>query len=65
MTVLHQSGLCSGIQRGLSAALGACVLIGEQRGHHFVVDAFIWRLGKQDSNRAIVDSGQAAVPAPA
>ena len=29
--------------------------------HHFVVDAFIWRLKKTDTNRQIVDSG-AAVP---
>jgi hypothetical protein len=28
--------------------------------HHFIVDAYIWRLGRQDSNRAIVDSGAAA-----
>ena len=25
--------------------------------HHFIVDAFIWRLGRQDANRAVVDSG--------
>lgn len=27
--------------------------------HHFIVDAYIWKLGKQDSNRKIVDSAQA------
>jgi len=27
--------------------------------HHFIVDAFIWRLKKTDNNRAIVDSGVA------
>jgi len=26
--------------------------------HHFIVDAFIWRLKKSDSNRGIVDSGE-------
>ena len=26
--------------------------------HHFIVDGYIWRLGKQDSNRTIVDSDQ-------
>jgi hypothetical protein len=31
--------------------------------HHFIVDAFIWRLGRQDTNRAIVDSGTALAPA--
>ena len=30
--------------------------------HHFIVDAYIWRLKKGDSNRQVVDSG---VPAPA
>jgi hypothetical protein len=28
--------------------------------HHFIVDAYIWRLGRQDTNRAIVDSGGVA-----
>jgi hypothetical protein len=28
--------------------------------HHFIVDGFIWKLGRQDSNRAIVDSGAPA-----
>ncbi len=31
--------------------------------HHFVVDAFIWRLGRRDTNRAIVESGTALAPA--
>jgi hypothetical protein len=30
--------------------------------HHFIVDAYIWRLGKSDGNRAIVEDG--ARPAP-
>jgi len=30
--------------------------------HHFIVDAFIWRLKKTDSNRKIVES---ASPVPA
>ena len=29
--------------------------------HHFIVDAYIWKLGKKDSNRTIVDSDQAPV----
>ena len=29
--------------------------------HHFVVDAYIWRLGKSDSNRQVVDSLQPAL----
>lgn len=29
--------------------------------HHFIVDAYIWKLGKKDSNRTIVDSEQAPV----
>jgi hypothetical protein len=32
--------------------------------HHFVVDAYIWRLGRGDRNRAIVESN-APAPAPA
>jgi hypothetical protein len=28
--------------------------------HHFIVDAFIWRLKKSDTNRGIVDSGETA-----
>jgi len=28
--------------------------------HHFIVDAYIWRLKKTDSNRTIVDSGELA-----
>jgi len=31
--------------------------------HHFIVDAFIWRLGRSDNNRAIVDSAS-RTPAP-
>ena len=27
--------------------------------HHFIVDAYIWRLGRSDTNRAVVDSGAA------
>ena len=26
--------------------------------HHFIVDAYIWKLGRKDSNRKIVDSNQ-------
>jgi hypothetical protein len=29
--------------------------------HHFIVDGFIWRLKKSDSNRRIVDSGQVSL----
>lgn len=32
--------------------------------HHFIVDAYIWRLKKGDRNRAIVESGQATAMAP-
>jgi hypothetical protein len=31
--------------------------------HHFVVDGFIWRLGRRDANRAVVESGAALAPA--
>lgn len=34
--------------------------------HHFIVDAFIWRLGRSDNNRAIVDSAsRTPTPTPA
>jgi hypothetical protein len=33
--------------------------------HHFIVDGFIWRLGRQDPNRAIVDSGAPLAGEPA
>ena len=29
--------------------------------HHFIVDAYIWRLKKSDGNRRIVDQGLPAV----
>ena len=31
--------------------------------HHFIVDAYIWRLGRSDGNRAIVEGAPAAPPA--
>jgi len=31
--------------------------------HHFIVDAYIWRLKKGDRNRAIVESGRSAAMA--
>jgi len=31
--------------------------------HHFIVDAYIWRLGRKDGNRTIVDSGTRGEPA--
>ena len=31
--------------------------------HHFIVDAYIWRLAPRDSNRTVVDSGGALAPA--
>ena len=33
--------------------------------HHFIVDGFIWRLGRRDANRAVVDSGVPTAPATA
>lgn len=32
--------------------------------HHFIVDAFIWRLKKGDSNRAVVESGRPPAASP-
>lgn len=31
--------------------------------HHFVVDGFIWKLGRRDTNRAVVEAGVALAPA--
>jgi hypothetical protein len=41
---------------GLTESILLCVVAINL--HHFIVDAYIWRLKKGDRNRAIVEAGQ-------
>ncbi len=47
---------------GFGAVESILLVVAAINIHHFIVDAFIWRLKQGDSNRRVVDSGQ---PVPA
>jgi hypothetical protein len=47
---------------GLGRVESVLLVVAAINIHHFIVDAYIWRLKKTDTNRQIVDSG---VPSPA
>ena len=48
---------------GASTTESLLLVIAAVNIHHFVVDGFIWKLGRRDANRAVVDAGAALAPA--
>jgi hypothetical protein len=48
---------------GASTTESLLIVIAAVNIHHFVVDGFIWKLGRRDANRAVVDAGAALAPA--
>jgi hypothetical protein len=44
------------VSAGFSPTQSMMLVVAAINIHHFIVDAFIWRLGRSDNNRAIVDS---------
>ena len=45
---------------GFGASASVMMTVAVINIHHFIVDAFIWRLKKSDNNRGIVDSALSA-----
>ena len=48
---------------GSSTTESLLLVIAAVNIHHFVVDGFIWKLGRRDANRAVVDAEPALAPA--
>jgi hypothetical protein len=48
---------------GASTTESLLLVIAAVNIHHFVVDGFIWKLGRRDANRVVVDSDAALAPA--
>jgi len=48
---------------GASTTESLLLVIAAVNIHHFVVDGFIWKLGRRDANRAVVDADAALAPA--
>ncbi len=48
------------VMMGFGMVESIAVCVAAVNIHHFIVDAYIWRLKKGDRNRAIVESGQSA-----
>lgn len=48
---------------GASTTESLLLVIAAVNIHHFVVDGFIWKLGRRDANRVVVDAGAALAPA--
>ncbi len=48
---------------GASTTESLLLVIAAVNIHHFLVDGFIWRLGRSDANRAVVEASAALAPA--
>jgi hypothetical protein len=48
---------------GASTTESLLLVIAAVNIHHFVVDGFIWRLGRRDANRVVVEAGTGLAPA--